>query len=203
MTQLYFGLLHSTAGSGEKAVVTTNLKSSNPDADLDDSADHGSTKQIAANPERLGSGEVQILKVFIVNERAEECSLLISGETYTLTQIVQVNSDIVGMSSGFLIRTKAGVEIFGATTQTLGAPIEALLAGSVVTISMQVTMHLGAGDYFLLAANASPDGRQYDCLINALHFKVHSTPQIFTTSLVNLRPQLSVTYRDKDGGVYH
>ncbi len=56
----------------------------------------------------------------------------------------------------------------------------------------ELSMWLAAGEYFLTVGAARVDGMQYDLRNDALQFSVVGTPQLFTTSMVNLEPRFSI-----------
>lgn len=139
---------------------------------------------------RFGNRNVEITRVVIFDENNKPTSILESGKTYRITQVFLVNSDVSGLSSGFIIRNRLGLDIFGVTNKTMNVFFPSMTRGEEYEISFAVDMHLAAGDYFLQIANAGEDGIQYDCWISALHFKVINTPCLFTTSIVNLNPRI-------------
>lgn len=145
-----------------------------------------------SSEERFGNRKVEILSVCIHDERGSSVDILISGKNYRIIQTVLVHESLQGLASGFVIRNKKGLDIFGITNTTSRVEIPPLIPGSVVEIYVDVSAWLGAGDYFLLAANAESDGTQCDCWMNALHFNVIDTPNIFTTSIANLNPEFGV-----------
>lgn len=139
---------------------------------------------------RFGNKNVEITMVVIFDENNKPTSILESEKTYCITQIILVNSDVCGLSSGLIIRDRLGLDIFGVTNKTMNVDFPSMTRGEKYEISFVVDMHLAAGDYFLQIANAGEDGVQYDCWMSALHFKVIDTPLLFTTSIVNLNPRI-------------
>ena len=144
-------------------------------------------------PYAFGNGKVQILAIAITDGAGAPAEMLTSGETYRITQRVVAHEDVYDLHSGIIIRSRHGIELFGCTNKTTGVMIPELPAGRVVDIGVSLQMWLAAGDYFLQVANAGPDGVQYDCRIDAVQFTVVGTPQLFTTSIVNLRPEVTVS----------
>jgi len=141
---------------------------------------------------RFGSGAASIIRVAIHDKSGEPTSVLTSGTQYRITQQVLIRSAVQGLSSGFIVRNKRGVDLFGITNETAGVHIGNLEAGDIVTLEVEIEAWLAAGDYFLQAANAGVDGTQYDCQLDAIHFTVIGTPHLFTTSIVNLNPKMSL-----------
>lgn len=151
-------------------------------------------------PYVFGNRKVEILAVAITDRNGKSAELLTSGETYRITQRVRANEDVYDLQSGIIIRTRHGIELFGCTNRTTGVLIPEMKTGQVLDISMTLQMWLAAGDYYLQVANAGPDGVQYDCRIDAVQFTVIGTPQLFTTSVVNLRPEVSVKSASEEHG---
>lgn len=145
-------------------------------------------KKVVLDDYRFGNRKVEILKVAIFDKNGKQTEVLVSGNRYTITQTVLAHSTVVDLASGFVIRNKRGVDIFGVTNNTAGVVIPPINSDQAFTISIEIDAWLAAGDYFLQAANAGDDGIQYDCRIDALHFVVIDTPILFTTSIVNLSP---------------
>jgi lipopolysaccharide transport system ATP-binding protein len=141
---------------------------------------------------RFGNRAVEILGIEIVDEIGGKTSLLNSGGRYRITQRVRANADVDDLATGFMIRNARGTDLFGVTNKTAGVATPPLKKGDVIDVSITVTAWLAAGDYFLQAANGGPGGIQYDCYIDAVHFTVLGTPELFTTSVINLRPELEV-----------
>mgnify|MGYP006268718469 CR=1 FL=1 len=138
----------------------------------------------------FGNNNVEILSVKIFKQDGSQTNVLVSGNKYRIVQEVIVNADVNEIRSGFIIRDKRGVDIFGITNKTANRPIPKLSSGEVFELSIEIDAWLAAGDYFLQAANADESGVQYDCRIDALHFKVIDTPVLFESSIVNLNPKL-------------
>lgn len=189
VSRIYMELLYSPPSQsnveimpGIEDVVDFEIVSNNKNIDLKpDCADEGY---------RFGNKNVEITKVVILDEHNKPTEILESGRTYRISQKFLVNCDVSGLSSGFMIRNRLGLDIFGVTNKTMNIALPSMTSGETYEITFAVDMHLSAGDYFLQIANAGEDGIQYDCWISALHFKVVNTPCLFTTSIVNLNPRI-------------
>ncbi|NOU09704.1 MAG: ABC transporter ATP-binding protein [Nitrospira sp.] len=147
-------------------------------------------EKVAQDEYRFGNRKVEILEVAIFDNKGKQTELLASGNRYTIIQTVVAHFPVIDLASGFIIRNKRGVDLFGITNKTAGVEIPRIEAGQIFEISIEIDAWLAAGDYFLQAANAGENGVQYDCRIDALHFVVIDTPTLFTTSIVNLNPKL-------------
>lgn len=139
---------------------------------------------------RFGNRKVEILDVEIFDQVGKKTTVLVSGNRYRVTQTVVARVYVKDLASGFIIRNKRGVDLFGITNKTANIEIPEIDAGQVFELSIEIDAWLAAGDYFLQAANAGADGVQYDCRFDALHFSIINTPTLFSTSIVNLNPRL-------------
>lgn len=184
------------ADKSSQLIMTEIGSNSNRVNDFDDN----SLGKIS-HQERFGNRKVEIVGVSIQDDQGRSVTVLISGNNYRISQTIIVNESISDLASGFVIRNKRGLDIFGVTNTTSQVTIPHLDAGSMVEIFVDVNAWLGAGDYFLLVANAEVDGTQCDCWMNAIHFNVIDTPNIFTTSIANLNPVFGVKIKkDKPYG---
>lgn len=147
-------------------------------------------KKAVRDDYRFGDRKVEIVNVAIFDQAGEKTEILVSGDKYRITQTVVAHVPVSDLASGFIIRDKRGVDLFGVTNRTAGVEIPRIEAGQIFEVCIEVDAWLAAGDYFLQAANAGENGVQYDCRIDALHFVVINTPTLFTTSIVNLNPKL-------------
>ncbi|WP_407275619.1 ABC transporter ATP-binding protein [Halothiobacillus sp. DCM-1] len=146
---------------------------------------------------RFGNRKVEILSVGIFTPDGQAVRALSPGGKYRITQRVRVNEDVDYLSTGFMVRTTKSVDIFGASNKSLGQDVFLhLTRGEVLDISMDIDNWLSGGEYILHAANAGEDGVQYDCIPSALSFTVIGTPEIYTTSVVNLCPSISIAKSD-------
>lgn len=150
----------------------------------------------AQGDNRFGNRKVEILRVEIRDESGRATEVLSSGGRYTISQTIVAREAVKDIATGFIIRNKRGIDLFGITNKTAGTDIAQVLPGQCLEISVDVGMWLAAGDYFLQAANAGEDGVQYDCRFDALHFTVVGTPGLFTSSIVNLDPVFRVSAVD-------
>ena len=144
---------------------------------------------------RFGNKKVEILSVQIDDATAVSVATIISGDAYKVSQRIFVHTDVFNISCGLMIRNRLGIDLFGVTNKSLNIKIPMLEKNNIYEITFGLDMHLAAGDYFLQIANAGEDGIQYDCWIEAMHFKVVNTPGLFTTSIVNLNPRLEAVQK--------
>jgi len=205
VSKTYLELLYGPPSQSEVAIKSeANAESADevaPTIAIDEIEAVDSVASKLSNHDRFGNKKVEILSVAIHDEHGRSTEILVSGKKYRVMQKVFVHDNISDLSSGFVVRDKRGLDIFGVTNNTSKVKIPPLVAGMVIDVFVDVDVWLGAGDYFLLAANAESDGTQCDCWMNAVHFNVIDTPNIFTTSLVNLNPKYGIkVQKDKIHG---
>lgn len=191
VSKTYLELLYGPPSESDVEVKSEAKAEDVVDLEISDDDQNTTLKSKSAGEGyRFGNRNVEITRVVIFDEENKPTSILESGKTYRITQMFLVNSDVSGLSSGFIIRNRLGLDIFGVTNKTMNVFFPSMTRGEEYEISFAVDMHLAAGDYFLQIANAGEGGVQYDCWISALHFKVINTPCLFTTSIVNLNPRI-------------
>ena len=134
--------------------------------------------------------KVSLLEIGIKNT---DSTLLESGQKYTVYLRAIFNQDIGHGGFGFMIRTRAGVEVFGVDTINSNIKYPAFKTGQEVEFSSEVTMWLANGDFFLTGGITgmypTQDGLEktnFDCHWDALFFSVRRLPGINHASLVNL-----------------
>jgi ABC-type polysaccharide/polyol phosphate transport system ATPase subunit len=151
--------------------------------------------QARAGEHRFGSREAEVFDLGILDAYGRRVETLESGKRYTVFFHVRFLEDVPSLSAGCLIRNVRGVDLFGITNTTIGIPLGFQEKGKVVLVKVDLSMWLAAGEYFLTVGAARTDGVQYDLRNDALHFTVIGTPQLFTTSVVNLDARLSIEER--------
>lgn len=162
-------------------------------ADAPTSAEAIAAKNVEKAAGRFGNRKVEIISVGIFKPDGSIVDALMSGEKYRIKQRVRVNEDVDYLSTGFIIKTPKSIDIFGVTNQSSNqSTFLNLKQGQIIDIWIDIDLWLAAGEYILHVANAGEDGVQYDCIASALQFTVLGTPQLFTSSLVNLCPDFSI-----------
>ena len=181
-------------GDTKKKSVQTSVQSVPPlnEEAMEAIGEQFTASETVAGENRFGNKKVEILSVKISDADGRSVSALISGEKYKFTQQILVNENVQAISSGLMIRNRLGLDLFGVTNKSLNIPFSKLQKGEMYEVNFMLDMCLAAGDYFLQVANAGEDGTQYDCWIEAMHFKVINTPGLFTTSVVNLSPSFQL-----------
>lgn len=189
----YLKVLYSDDRSSSPAATVNEAASFNTSTPVSGGYSTQVVENLKKASGRFGNGKVEIIAVGIFTPQDELVDALVSGEKYKIKQRIRVNEDLDYLSTGFVIRTTRSMDIFGVSNKSAGQNVHMKLRrGQVLDIVLDVDLWLSAGDYILLVANAGEDGVQYDCVQSAMQFSVIGTPAIFTTSVVNLCPVISI-----------
>jgi len=143
---------------------------------------------------RMGNGKAEIVQYGILDEKQNLVTLLESGGHYTFFLRAVFYEEVDGAVAGFAIRNVKGVDLFGTTTALLNSPIVNPHKGDVLEVRLRVNMTLTNGTFFLTVALADPDAAsdvQYDMRYDVLQFEVKMKTGIFTTSVVDMDPNIS------------
>jgi len=141
---------------------------------------------------RYGDRKAEITEVVISNHRGEPVHTLESGKPYNFRIKVIAHEELDDIVVGFLIRDPRGIDLYGTDTLLRQIPIEACKQGESFEVSLQVSMWLSAGTYFLTTSVARSDGKQYDMHYDGLLFEVIGDGLSYTNSKVNLNAAVRI-----------
>ena len=138
---------------------------------------------------RWGDGTASILDYFLSADHEAYPSAFSTGQNITLAVSVKLLKDFHRPILGITIKTKEGVTVYGANTETLGCKDfgEAGSIGSVVQVVTEFKCNLAAGDYFISLGLASKHGEEvipHDRRYDSIHLQVRPNDQFF--GLANL-----------------
>lgn len=146
---------------------------------------------------RWGDGAATILDFYLEADDRPYPSAVGTGQTVTLRVAIKFHTDLVRPTFGVTIKTKTGVTVYGANSETLKCE-DFMSKGrkdSVIVAEAVFCCRLAPGDYFIsvgvvtrLGEDVSPHDRRYD----AIHFQVLQAERFF--GLVNL--DLKLTARE-------
>jgi lipopolysaccharide transport system ATP-binding protein len=136
---------------------------------------------------RYGAHAVEISRVGVVDRHGLTTTRLHSGETYEVRLELVAHAATGPLHYGVLLRDTKGFEIFGWDTGSAGLPPRpGLAAGERREHRLRFRCALAGGTYFLTAALAREDGTKEDVRFDAVQIVVAPTPELHTSSLVNL-----------------
>jgi lipopolysaccharide transport system ATP-binding protein len=138
---------------------------------------------------RWGDGTATILDYFLAADNTHYPSAVSTGQSITLAVAVKLLKDFHRPILGITIKTKEGVTVYGANTETLGCKDfgEAGSMGAVIQVVADFKCNLAAGDYFISLGLASKHGEEvipHDRRYDSIHLQVRPNDQFF--GLANL-----------------
>ena len=133
---------------------------------------------------RWGDGTATILDYFFAADGAHYPSAVSTGQNLTLAVMVKLLKDFHRPILGITIKTKEGVTVYGANTETLGCKDfgEAGSMGSIIQVAAEFKCNLAAGDYFISLGLASKHGEEvipHDRRYDSIHLQVRPNDQFF------------------------
>jgi ABC-type polysaccharide/polyol phosphate transport system ATPase subunit len=106
-----------------------------------------------AVPADTASPKVAVLGMTLLNANQSRVLEVKDDEIYTLVITVKARDAVERLSVGFDLRTLTGVQIYGASTYTLGVNVS-IAAGETKDISLTFQPRLNNGSYFVSAGTA-------------------------------------------------
>jgi lipopolysaccharide transport system ATP-binding protein len=103
---------------------------------------------------------------------------------------VRFNREVASPVIGLMIRTRVGVEVYGASTEQEKVILGKRTAGEVVRVTFRFNCDLCPQDYTVTAASHDSDGTRHDWLDDAVLISV--TDSRFTHGIANLRAQVTL-----------
>jgi len=142
-----------------------------------------------AHEYRWGDGAASILDFQIATDLESFPALIASGELVTLAVSIRFHVDLVCPILGITIKTKEGVTVYGANSETLEIDQfrEMGTKGTTAVVKATFNCRLAQGDYFLSLGLASRNGEDivpHDRRYDAIHIQI--APELTFTGLANL-----------------
>jgi lipopolysaccharide transport system ATP-binding protein len=144
---------------------------------------------------RWGDGAAKIMDFVLTADNQPYPAALRNGRVVTLLVTIKFFADIFRPIFGFTLKTKEGVTVYGANSETLNvAEIqESGRDGQTLTLRIDFDCRLASGDYFLSLGIASkrgdsivPHDRRYD----SIHLQVEPNSSFFGLTDIALRVQV-------------
>lgn len=144
---------------------------------------------------RWGDSSASIVDYYLTADDNEYPLSISSGQKITLIASVVFHIDLVRPIFGFTIKTKEGVTVYGANSETLEIKeIQALgSAKTAVKIIANFDCNLAPGDYFISLGIATKNGEEivpHDRRYDSIHLYVE--PTTFFFGLTNLDLKINV-----------
>ncbi|MDR3090330.1 MAG: ABC transporter ATP-binding protein [Desulfobulbaceae bacterium] len=143
---------------------------------------------------RWGDGAAVILDFYFEADGVPFPAAVSSGQNIVIAVSARFLSDMVRPIFGFEIKTKEGVKVYGANSESLSITEfrEYGQAGSIIHVTARFPCHLAHGDYFLSLGISTRDGDDiipHDRRYDAIH--VHVEPTLEFYGIANLNVALS------------
>ncbi|RCW67352.1 ABC transporter ATP-binding protein [Pseudorhodoferax soli] len=138
---------------------------------------------------RWGDGSAAILDFYLAADDTLYPAVLSSGQSIRLGVSIRFQRDLIRPILGVTIKTKEGVTVYGANSETLDAQALKVLgqSDSLVAVEMAFTCRLAQGDYFIslgVATRAGEDIVPHDRRYDSIHLQVGPDARFF--GLANL-----------------
>ena len=136
--------------------------------------------------------EAEIIDFGILDQKGNRVTYLTSGEKYKFFLYALFHEDLEDPGFGFIIRDPKGTSMFGIDTRTTDQVIRPHKKGEILEGTVEVTMWLTNGEYFLSAGIGYRSSVNIiDLRHDGLLFSVPNHPLLYPVSIINLQPVLS------------
>jgi lipopolysaccharide transport system ATP-binding protein len=142
---------------------------------------------------RRGDGRAEVLRVETLGEDGRPTMVWRSGELAVVRVRVRFREAVAEPVIGIMIRTRAGLNVFGTNTELERLNLGPCSPGETLEIAFAFRCELCPQEYTLTVASHDPDGVWHDWLEDAVAFAVSDTR--YTAGVANLRATVSVTGR--------
>jgi lipopolysaccharide transport system ATP-binding protein len=139
---------------------------------------------------RRGDGRAEVVKMELLGESGQPTAVLRSGELAIARVTVLFRAAVADPVVGLLIRSRAGMNVYGTNTELEGLKLGPRAAGDVIQLTFAFRCELCAMEYTLTAASHDPDGVGHDWLDDAIAFAVADTR--YTAGVANLRATVRI-----------
>lgn len=141
---------------------------------------------------RWGNGAATILDFYLAADDDLYPSSVATGQTMRLGISIKFNSDLVRPIFGLVIKTKEGITVNGANSETLECTdFQSLLrAGAIMHTKASFKCRLAPGDYFISIGLATRQGEEYtphDRRYDAIHLVVRPHAQFIGITDLDLK----------------
>ncbi len=147
---------------------------------------------------RWGDGAATILDFYLATDDDLYPSAVATGQTMRLGISIKFNSDIARPIFGLVIKTKEGLTVNGANSETLECTdFQSLFqAGTIIHAEASFKCRLAPGDYFISIGIATRQGEEYtphDRRYDAIHLVVRPHTQFIGIADLELKLSMAGT----------
>lgn len=150
---------------------------------------------------RHGNGDAEIIDFGILDDGGNRLSRIKSNKKYTLFFYLLCYEDIKEIFLAFAIRDKRGMNLFVTNTEIMQIRVSNQNKGSLLYVTVVVTMALVAGDYFMSCiAMDNVEDMYLDRRLDVFHFNVIPS-DIKCKGVVNLSPSMQYSAENIAGSL--
>ena len=151
----------------------------------------GETVSVPLAPRlRRGDGRAEVVKLELLGESGQPTAVLRSGELAVARVTVRFHEAVADPVVGLMIRSRAGMNVYGTNTELEGLKLGPRAAGEVLHLSFAFRCELCGMEYTLTVASHDPDGVGHDWLDDAIAFAVADSR--YTAGVANLRATVRI-----------
>jgi len=137
---------------------------------------------------RHGDGASEILSVALLNSRGDPAESIAGGEPVTVRVRSRFRQPASDPMVGILIRTRIGMDVYGANTRIEHTPLGDFQPGDELEVDFLIECWLTPQSYTLTVATQNADGSSHDWLDDAIAFDVVDTRA--AAGVANLRAKV-------------
>jgi ABC-type polysaccharide/polyol phosphate transport system ATPase subunit len=137
---------------------------------------------------RHGDGASEVVSIELLNGRGESVTTVSSGEPVTVRVRSRFHRAASDPMVGILIRTRIGMDVYGANTRIEHIRLGEIGSGSELEVNFNFECWLTPQQYTLTVATQNADGSSHDWLDDALAFDV--VDQRAAAGVANLRAKI-------------
>jgi Wzt C-terminal domain/ABC transporter len=142
---------------------------------------------------RRGDGRARVENLELLGESGQPASVVRSGELVVVRVTLRVACAVADPVVGMMIRSRAGLNVYGTNTELEGIKLGPCVGGEVFRLDFAFRCELCNGEYTLTVASHDPDGVWHDWLDDAMAFAVADSR--YTAGVANLRARAEVRRR--------
>lgn len=124
------------------------------------------------------------------------------GENFNWCYRVEFYSHVEAIIFGFMVKTKEGINLFSANSQSLGYGPTSVVSGNSMVVRFAIEPNLGAGEYFLNCGISTETSGQSEFLHRVIDagIIIISAKDSSSVGIVNMKAQMHI--RPNNSGVH-
>ena len=139
---------------------------------------------------RSGDGRAEIIQIETLGANWQPTTVWRSGEAVQARVSIKFNQEVSNPVIGIMIRSRVGIEVYGANTELENVNLGARAAGETVRVTFRFNCDLCPQEYTLTVVSQDSDGTRHDWLEDAALISVVDSR--YTAGVANLRAQVTL-----------